>query len=89
MQILKALTIRLTLDVGVSLQEVANACEGLSGADLSALLADAQLEAVHEVLATPGGGDEVSRRTQFVQCPPPQDECPSETVPPQSYLVHY
>lgn len=43
----------------MSLQEVAGACEGFSGADLSALLADAQLEAVHEVLARPGGADEV------------------------------
>ena len=45
----------------MSLQEVAGACEGFSGADLSALLADAQLEAVHEVLARPGGADEVRR----------------------------
>lgn len=43
----------------MSLQEVGGACEGFSGADLSALLADAQLEAVHEVLARPGGADEV------------------------------
>ena len=59
LQVLKALTSRLALDAGVSLQEVAGACEGFSGADLSALLADAQLEAVHEVLSDPGGADKV------------------------------
>ena len=40
---------------------MAGACEGFSGADLGALLADAQLEAVHEVLADPGGADKVGR----------------------------
>ena len=60
LQILAALTSRLELDEAVSLQQVANACEGFSGADLSALLSDAQLEAVHEVLAGPGAADEVS-----------------------------
>jgi len=89
MQILKALTTRLTLDMGVSLQEVANACEGFSGADLSALLADAQLEAVHEVLATPSGGDEVSRTIQIVHHILPQDECPSEIFPSHYQFVHY
>ena len=44
----------------MSLQQVANACEGFSGADLSALLSDAQLEAVHEVLAGVRAADEVS-----------------------------
>lgn len=44
------------------LHEVAAACEGFSGADLSALLADAQLEAVHEVLARPGAADEVNHK---------------------------
>ena len=59
MQILRALTSRLTMDAGVDLAEVADACEGFSGADLSALLADAQLEAVHEVLARPVEADKV------------------------------
>ena len=66
-QILRALTSRLALDAGVSLQEVAGACEGFSGADLSALLADAQLEAVHEVLARSGGADEVRAQAQRMQ----------------------
>ncbi len=60
LQILTALTSRLELDAAVSLQQVANACEGFSGADLSALLSDAQLEAVHEVLAGARAADEVS-----------------------------
>ncbi|CAK0784927.1 hypothetical protein CVIRNUC_008132 [Coccomyxa viridis] len=58
LQILTALTSRLELDAAVSLQQVANACEGFSGADLSALLSDAQLEAVHEVLAGARAADE-------------------------------
>ena len=62
LQILTALTSRLELDAAVSLQQVANACEGFSGADLSALLSDAQLEAVHEVLAGAHTADEVSCR---------------------------
>jgi len=42
------------------LAEVAAQCEGFNGADLGALLADAQLAAVHEVLAAPQDAEKVS-----------------------------
>jgi peroxin-1 len=56
-QVLRALASRLPLEEGIELADVAHACEGFSGADLGALLADAQLAAVHELLdsTTPNG----------------------------------
>ena len=48
--ILAALARRLRLDEGVDLGRVGRQCEGYSGADLSALLSEAQLAAVHEKL---------------------------------------
>ncbi len=49
-QILHALARRLRLDAAVDLDAVGVQCEGYSGADLSALLSEAQLAAVHERL---------------------------------------
>lgn len=57
-QILQALARRLTLHGSVDLGQVGRRCEGYTGADLSALLSEAQLAAVHERLDvdTPGVG---------------------------------
>ena len=57
-QILQALARRLSLHGKVDLDNVGRQCEGYSGADLSALLSEAQLAAVHERLDvdTPGVG---------------------------------
>ena len=49
-QILHALARRLRLDGSVDLGSVGRQCEGYTGADLSALLSEAQLAAVHEQL---------------------------------------
>ena len=49
-QILQALARRLRLEPAVDLQAVGQQCQGFSGADLSALLSEAQLAAVHESL---------------------------------------
>ena len=49
-QILQALARRLRLDGAVDLAALGRQCEGYSGADLSALLSEAQLAAVHERL---------------------------------------
>lgn len=46
-QILLAVTRKVMLDPGVDLDEVAAATEGFSGADLQALVYNANLEAVH------------------------------------------
>ena len=48
--ILQALARRLSLHASVDLDHVGVQCEGYSGADLSALLSEAQLAAVHERL---------------------------------------
>ncbi|KAK9160923.1 hypothetical protein Syun_007264 [Stephania yunnanensis] len=52
MDILKVLSKKLTLASDVDLEVVASATEGFSGADLQALLYDAQLASVHELLET-------------------------------------
>ena len=49
-QILHALACRLRLHGDVDLDSIGQQCEGYSGADLSALLSEAQLAAVHESL---------------------------------------
>ena len=49
-QILHALARRLRLHGDVDLDSIGQQCEGYSGADLSALLSEAQLAAVHESL---------------------------------------
>lgn len=48
--ILQALARRLSLHAKVDLDHTGRQCEGYSGADLSALLSEAQLAAVHERL---------------------------------------
>ncbi len=53
-QILHALARRLRLDAAVDLDAVGVQCEGYSGADLSALLSEAQLAAVHACLDLAG-----------------------------------
>jgi SpoVK/Ycf46/Vps4 family AAA+-type ATPase len=68
MQVLRALAGRLPLGEGApaALGEIADSTEGFTGADLGALLADAQLAAVHAHLdalpdqARRGGGGATS-----------------------------
>ncbi|KAL3142931.1 hypothetical protein ABBQ38_003216 [Trebouxia sp. C0009 RCD-2024] len=57
-QILQALARRLSLHGNMDLGQVGRQCQGYTGADLSALLSEAQLAAVHERLDadTPGVG---------------------------------
>ena len=54
-EILKALSVGITLAADVDLEQLAAATEQFTGADLKALLYNAQLEAVHNSLgsATP------------------------------------
>lgn len=54
--ILQALARRLSLHATVDLQQAGRQCEGCSGADLSALLSEAQLAAVHEKLDLDAAG---------------------------------
>ncbi len=53
-EIMQSLSRKLRLDPGVNLEEIArsDALDGYSGADLGAILADAQLAAAHEALET-------------------------------------
>lgn len=60
MEILKALSVGLVLDADVDLEQLAAATEQFTGADLKALLYNAQLEAVHRSMAT--GSPHVSHR---------------------------
>ena len=53
LEILKALSSKLDFDKDIDLTKLAFACENFSGADLKALLYNAQLEAVHETLNYP------------------------------------
>ncbi|GER39957.1 ATP-dependent zinc metalloprotease FtsH, partial [Striga asiatica] len=50
LDILKVLSRKLPMAADVDLELIARMTEGFSGADLQALLSDAQLEAVHELL---------------------------------------
>ncbi|KAL5840800.1 hypothetical protein ACOSQ4_013408 [Xanthoceras sorbifolium] len=52
LDILKVLSRKLPLASDVELDAIAHMTEGFSGADLQALLSDAQLAAVHELLST-------------------------------------
>lgn len=52
LDILKVLSRKLPLTSDVDLGAIAHMTEGFSGADLQALLSDAQLEAVHDLLST-------------------------------------
>ena len=49
LQILQSLTQKMNLDPSVDLAYFAEASEGYTGADLKALLYNAQLEAIHEL----------------------------------------
>ncbi|KAK6131484.1 hypothetical protein DH2020_034770 [Rehmannia glutinosa] len=55
LDILKVLSRKLPMDADVDLNLIARMTEGFSGADLQALLSDAQLEAVHELLDSEDG----------------------------------
>nr|GMD77864.1 peroxisome biogenesis protein 1 isoform X1 [Ipomoea batatas] len=50
LDILRVLSRKLPLESDVNLEAIAHMTEGFSGADLQALLSDAQLEAVHDIL---------------------------------------
>ncbi|ESW29810.1 hypothetical protein PHAVU_002G100600 [Phaseolus vulgaris] len=50
LEILSVLSRKLAMDKDIDLATIANMTEGFSGADLQALLSDAQLAAVHDVL---------------------------------------
>lgn len=52
LQILEAVSRRVELSTSVDLNELADATEGYSGADLQALVYNAQLEIVHETIAS-------------------------------------
>ena len=69
--ILHALARRLSLHAKVDLDYVGRQCEGYSGADLSALLSEAQLAAVHERLDLDTVGVSVREPPQntCLQCP--------------------
>ncbi|OWF49208.1 peroxisome biogenesis factor 1-like [Mizuhopecten yessoensis] len=57
LKILQALTRNITLGPDVNLQYFADECEHFSGADLKALLYNAQLEAIHEITGRLVKGD--------------------------------
>ncbi|XP_057972074.1 peroxisomal ATPase PEX1 [Malania oleifera] len=57
LDILMVLSRKLPLAVDVDLEYIARITEGFSGADLQALLSDAQLAAVHELLADDDGNE--------------------------------
>ncbi|KAF3930823.1 hypothetical protein ABW19_dt0200350 [Dactylella cylindrospora] len=50
--ILRALSLKLRIDESIGLEDIANLTEGYSGADLQALLYNAHLEAIHDVIAS-------------------------------------
>ncbi|KAL8059562.1 hypothetical protein ABFX02_03G095800 [Erythranthe guttata] len=56
LDILKVLSRKLPMASDVDLERVSHMTEGFSGADLQALLSDAQLEAVHALLDSKNGG---------------------------------
>ncbi|KAL7155807.1 hypothetical protein ABFS83_03G100500 [Erythranthe nasuta] len=56
LDILKVLSRKLPMASDVDLERVSHITEGFSGADLQALLSDAQLEAVHALLDSKNGG---------------------------------
>ncbi|XP_014509277.1 peroxisome biogenesis protein 1 isoform X2 [Vigna radiata var. radiata] len=55
LEILAVLSRKLAMDKDIDLTTIANMTEGFSGADLQALLSDAQLAAVHDVLDNEDG----------------------------------
>lgn len=66
-EILTALAGRLPLGPDVDLKGIASRTDGFTGADLGALLSEAQLLAVHDVLAEPGLP--ASKEVAFPPCP--------------------
>ena len=70
-QILQALARRLSLPAKVDLNHIGRQCEGYSGADLSALLSEAQLVAVHERLDLDTAGVSIGETSQItcLRCP--------------------
>lgn len=62
-EILKVLSVGLVLDADVDLEQVAAATEQFTGADLKALLYNAQLGAVHSSSAS--GSPHVGHRRSF------------------------
>ncbi|KAK8970931.1 Peroxisome biogenesis protein 1 [Platanthera guangdongensis] len=65
LDILKVLSRKLPLSNDVKLEVIASMTEGFSGADLQALLSDAQLASVHEILDS-GNGDKAQRRVPVI-----------------------
>ncbi|KAK6538122.1 Peroxisome biosynthesis protein pex1 [Orbilia ellipsospora] len=57
--ILRALSLKLKIEESIGLEDIANLTEGYSGADLQAVLYNAHLEAIHDVIA--GQEEEVER----------------------------
>lgn len=55
LEILQALSSKLDLDIDVDLEEIAKETESFSGADLKALLSNAQLERIHKMKPTISG----------------------------------
>jgi ATP-dependent 26S proteasome regulatory subunit len=55
LEILQALSSNLDLDVDVNLEKIAKETENFSGADLKALLSNAQLERIHSMKSTISG----------------------------------
>ncbi|KAF3916588.1 hypothetical protein ABW20_dc0103125 [Dactylellina cionopaga] len=50
--ILRALSLKLKVEESIELEDIGNLTEGFSGADLQALLYNAHLEAIHDVIAS-------------------------------------
>ncbi|KAF3187785.1 Peroxisome biosynthesis protein pex1 [Orbilia oligospora] len=50
--ILRALSLKLKIEESIGLEDIANLTEGYSGADLQAVLYNAHLEAIHDVIAS-------------------------------------
>lgn len=65
-EIIKALARRLRLEGSVDLEGVGHRAEGYTGADLSALLSEAQLAAVHERLEEGTSVRHAGAQVQFV-----------------------
>ncbi len=55
LEILQALSSKLDLDIDVNLKKIAKETESFSGADLKALLSNAQLERIHKMKSTISG----------------------------------
>ena len=55
LEILQALSSKLDLNVDVNLEKIAKETESFSGADLKALLSNAQLERIHAMKSTISG----------------------------------